>query len=106
MGESEAKAKAAMELFVNSIATRTTYADEGAKYKVGDIGDSLKGAYTTDEAWAELGGNRESRQFDMKMLVLTNPTENATMRATALGQFKAETEFSYGQLCMSLDNTL
>ncbi len=38
--------KAAMELFVNSIATRTPYVGSGAKINVGDIGDSLKGAYT------------------------------------------------------------
>ncbi len=53
MGENEAKAKAAMELFVNSFATRTAYAGEGAKYKVGSVEDSLKADYTVDDAWAE-----------------------------------------------------
>ncbi len=56
--------------------------------------DSLKGDYTVDDAWAELGGNREAQQFDMKMLALTNP-EYASMRAAALGQVKATTEASY-----------
>ena len=75
--------------------TRTAYTGEGAKYKVGNVEDSLKGDYTTEDAWAELGGNREAQQFDMKMLALTNPAEYATMRATALGQVKATTEASY-----------
>ena len=95
--EAEAK-KAAMELFVSSVtaaASRTPYAGAGAKIDVGDIGDSLKKAYTTDDAWAELGGTREAQQFDMKMLALTNPAEYATMRATALGQVKKTTEASY-----------
>ena len=95
--EAEAK-KAAMELFVSSVtaaASRTPYAGAGAKIDVGDIGDSLTGAYTTDDAWAELGGNREAQQFDMKMLALTNPAEYASMRAAALGQVKATTEASY-----------
>ena len=95
--EAEAK-KAAMELFVSSItaaASRTPYAGAGAKIDVGDIGDSLKKAYTTDDAWAELGGNREAQQFDMKMLALTNPGEYETMRAAALGQVKKTTEASY-----------
>jgi len=92
------KKAAAMELFVSSLtaaASRTSYAGAGAKIKVDNVEDSLKGAYTTDDAWAELGGNRESQQFDMKMLALTNPAEYATMRATALGQVKAATESSY-----------
>ena len=87
-----------MELFVTSLtaaASRTSYAGAGAKIDVGDIGDSLKKAYTTDDAWAELGGNREAQQFDMKMLALTNPGEYATMRATALNQVKKTTEASY-----------
>jgi len=95
--EAEAK-KAAMELFISSVtaaASRTPYAGAGAKIDVGDIGDSLKKAYTTDDAWAELGGNREAQQFDMKMLALTNPAEYATMRAAALGQVKKTTEASY-----------
>ncbi len=53
MSEGEAKAKAAMELFVNSIASRTPYTGEEAKYKVGSVEDSLKGDYTTEDAWAE-----------------------------------------------------
>jgi len=95
MSGDEAKAKAAMELFVNSIASRTPYAGEGAKYKVGSVEDSLKADYTVDDAWAELGGNREAQQFDMKMLALTNPAEYATMRAAALAQVKKTTEASY-----------
>ena len=97
MSGDEAK-KAAMELFASSLtaaASRTSYAGAGAKIEVGNVGDSLKAAYTTDDAWAELGGNRESQQFDMKMLALTNPGEYATMRAAALGQVKATTEASY-----------
>ena len=75
--------------------TRTAYTGDGAKYKVSNVEDSLKADYTVDDAWAELGGNREAQQFDMKMLALTNPGEYATMRATALGQVKATTEASY-----------
>ena len=75
--------------------TRTAYTGNGAKIKVDNVEDSLKGVYTVDDAWAELGGNREAQQFDMKMLALTNPGEYATMRAAALGQVKAATEASY-----------
>ena len=75
--------------------TRTAYTGAGARIEVGDIDNSLKKAYTTDDAWAELGGNREAQQFDMKMLALTNPGEYATMRAAALGQVKKTTEASY-----------
>ena len=87
---------AAMELFAKAVtAAKPSYIGKGAKIEVGDIGESLKGDYTTEDAWAELGGNREAQQFDMKMLALTNPGEYATMRATALGQVKAATESSY-----------
>ena len=87
---------AAMELFAKAVtAAKPSYIGKGAKIKVDNVEDSLKGDYTTEDAWAELGGNREAQQFDMKMLALTNPGEYATMRAAALGQVKATTEASY-----------
>ncbi len=55
------EAKKAMDLFVNSIATRTAYIGEGAKSKASSVEDSLKGDHTVDDAWAELGGNREAQ---------------------------------------------
>ena len=87
MASGEEKAAA---LFLSGLQssglTRTTYTGKGAKIEVNDIGESLKADYTVDDAWAELGGNREAQQFDMKMLALTNPGEYASMRAAALGQ--------------------
>ena len=96
---SQSSEEKAAALFLSGLQSsglaRTAYTGKGAKIKVDNVEDSLKGDYTTEDAWAELGGNREAQQFDMKMLALTNPAEYATMRAAALGQVKKTTEASY-----------
>jgi hypothetical protein len=59
------------------------------------IQKSLAGDYTSHDAWQDLGGSRESEQFNMRIIALSDPEKYAALRAVAMNEVKDATEKAF-----------
>ena len=56
---------------------------------------ALGGDYTPQDAWQDLGGSRESEQFNMRIIALSDPQHYADLRAVAMNEVKDATEKAF-----------
>ena len=56
---------------------------------------ALGGDYTPHDAWQDLGGSRESEQFNMRIIALSDPQEYAALRTDAMKEVKDATEKAF-----------
>lgn len=56
---------------------------------------ALAGDYTPHDAWQDLGGSRESEQFNMRIIALSDPERYAALRTDAMNEVKDATEKAF-----------
>ena len=56
---------------------------------------ALGGDYSSHDAWQDLGGSRESEQFNMRIIALSDPQQYAALRAVAMDEVKDATEKAF-----------
>ncbi len=91
--EADPAPSGASSLFTRGRAARSL----AASSRLGDteIQKALGGDYTPHDAWQDLGGSRESEQFNMRIIALSDPQHYAALRADAMNEVKDATEKAF-----------
>ena len=93
-GEDAEPSSAASDLFANGGSSRSRLA-ASSRLDSGQLTKALAGDYTPTDAWQDLGGSRESEQFNMRIIALSDPEHYAALRTDAMKEVKDATEKAF-----------
>jgi hypothetical protein len=89
----EAEANTASSMFAAGRAARSLA--PSSRLDSRQLTKALAGDYTPHDAWQDLGGSRESEQFNMRIIALSDPEHYAALRTDAMNEVKDATEKAF-----------
>jgi len=92
--EDETEPNTASDLFAISGSSRSRLA-ASSRLDSSQLTKALAGDYTPHDAWQDLGGSRESEQFNMRIIALSDPEHYAALRTDAMKEVKDATEKAF-----------
>ena len=92
-GDEPEPTNGASSMFAAGRASRSLAAS--SRLDESQLTKALAGNYTPHDAWQDLGGSRESEQFNMRIIALSDPEKYATLRADAMNEVKDATEKAF-----------
>ena len=91
--EAEPEQNGASSLFVSGKGARGFAAS--SILDSSQLQKALGGDYSSHDAWQDLGGSRESEQFNMRIIALSDPQKYSALRAVAMNEVKDATEKAF-----------
>ena len=93
-GDEAEPSNTASGLFAAGRSSRSRLA-ASSRFGDSELQKALGGDYTPTDAWQDLGGSRESEQFNMRIIALSDPERYADLRAVAMNEVKDATEKAF-----------
>jgi hypothetical protein len=92
--EDEVELTGASSMFAAGGSSRSRLA-ASSRLDSGQLTKALGGDYTPTDAWQDLGGSRESEQFNMRIIALSDPEHYAALRTDAMNEVRDATEKAF-----------